>query len=506
MLEEIVLVASGLIVGGVAGFLYNKKQSENSLDSAEQKAKKLLEEAKNKSQSIIFDAQEKSVKVLNDAKNEILEEKKSLKLEKENFQKREAVFDEKLLSLEDRQSKLISEKENLEKEKIKINEIISEQSKKLQEIASLTKEQARESLMKIIETEFAPDIEKKIREVQKLGVEDYEKEAKKILMLAMQRFSIPLSNDITTTNVQIPNDEMKGRIIGKEGRNIKIFEQITGVELIVDDTPGVITISSFNPIRRHIAKKTLDMLIADGRIQPARIEEFVERSKEELALDIKKAGEEAVAEVGVGGLDSKLVQILGRLKYRTSYGQNILNHSIEVAIISGIIAAEVGADVAVAKKGGLLHDIGKAVDFEVQGTHPEIGRNIGIKFGLPESVIAPIAYHHDDIPQTIEASIVKIADAISGSRPGSRKDSVENYIQRLNDLEDIATRNEHIQKAYAISAGRELRIFANSDLLSDLESLNLAKKIAHDVENELKYPGEIKVTMIREKRIVEYAR
>ncbi len=505
MLETILTVA-GLAVGAVLGFLFNKKQSENSLDSAEQKAKKLIEDAKNKSQSIIFEAQEKSVKFLNDAKNEIGEEKKSLKIEKENFQKRESLFDEKLLSLEDKQSKLISEKENLEKERAKITELISEQTKKLQEIAALTKDEAKNLLMKTIESEFAPDISKKIREVQKLGIEDYEQEAKKILMLAMQRFSIPLANDITTTNIQIPNDEMKGRIIGKEGRNIKIFEQITGVELIVDDTPGVITISSFNPIRRHIAKKTLDMLIADGRIQPARIEEFVERSKEELALDIKKAGEEAVGEVGVGGLDPKLVQILGRLKYRTSYGQNILNHSIEVAIISGIIAAEVGADVMVAKKGGLLHDIGKAVDFEVQGTHPEIGRNIAIKFGLPESIIAPIAYHHDDIPGTLEAIIVKIADAISGARPGSRKDSVENYIQRLNDLENIATRNEHIQKAYAISAGRELRIFANSDIMSDLDSLTLAKKIANDIENELKYPGEIKITMIREKRIVEYAR
>lgn len=503
---EAILTAIGLAVGAVAGFLYHKKQSETSLDSAEQKAKKLLEDAKAKSQSTLLEAQEKSVKILNDAKNEITEEKKSLKAEKENFQKREAVFDEKLLSLEEKQSKLITEKDNLEKEKLKINELVGAQAKKLEEISQLTKEQAKEILMKSIEKDFAPDIEKKIREVQKLGIEDYEKESKKILMLAMQRYSIPVATDITTTNVQIPNDEMKGRIIGKEGRNIKLFEQITGVEIIVDDTPGVITISSFNPIRRHIAKKSLDMLIADGRIQPARIEEFVERAKGELALDIKKAGEEAVADVGVGGLDPKLVQILGRLKYRTSYGQNILNHSIEVAIISGLIAAEIGADVAVAKKGGLLHDIGKAVDFEVQGTHPEIGKNIAIKFGLPESIIAPIAYHHDDIPPTLETAIVKIADAISGSRPGSRKDSVENYVQRLNDLENIATRNDKIQKAYAISAGRELRIFANSDVMSDLDALQLAKKIANDIENELKYPGEIKVTMIREKRIVEYAK
>ncbi len=333
-----------------------------------------------------------------------------------------------------------------------------------------------------------------------------EKEAKNILMLAMQRFALPVAVDVTTTNVEIPSEEMKGRIIGKEGRNIKIFEQITGVELIIDDTPNIITISCFNPIRRHIAKRALEYLIADGRIQPARIEEFVDRARNELALDIRKAGEEAIAEVGVAGIDPKLISIIGRLKYRTSYGQNVLQHSIEVAIISGLIANEVGADITVAKKGGLLHDIGKAVDYEVQGTHPEIGKNIAQKFNLPESVIIPIATHHDDMPPTLEAVIVKVADQISGARPGSRKDTTENYMQRLEDLEEIATRNEKVQKAYAISAGRELRIFVDSEDSDDLEALNLAKKIALDVENELKYPGEIKITMIREKRIIEYAR
>ncbi|MBP8689413.1 HDIG domain-containing protein, partial [Patescibacteria group bacterium] len=262
----------------------------------------------------------------------------------------------------------------------------------------------------------------------------------------------------------------------------------------------------FNPIRRHIAKRALEYLIADGRIQPARIEEFVDRARNELALDIRKAGEEAIAEVGVAGIDPKLISIIGRLKYRTSYGQNVLQHSIEVAIISGLIANEVGADVTVAKKGGLLHDIGKAVDYEVQGTHPEIGKNIAQKFNLPENVIIPIATHHDDMPPTLEAVIVKVADQISGARPGSRKDTTENYMQRLEDLEEIATRNEKVQKAYAISAGRELRIFVDSEASDDLEALNLAKKIALDVENELKYPGEIKITMIREKRIIEYAR
>ena len=390
--------------------------------------------------------------------------------------------------------------------KKELEEIKVKQLEKLERIANLTKEDAKINVIKLAEEEAKGDVVKRIQEIQKLGYEDMEKESKKILMLAMQRFALPVAVDATTTNVELPNEEMKGRIIGKEGRNIKLFEQVTGVELIVDDTPNIIIISCFNPIRRHIAKRALEYLIADGRIQPARIEEFVERGRNELAIDIKRAGEEAIAEVGIAGIDQKLVSIVGRLKYRTSYGQNVLQHSLEVAIISGLIANEIGADVAVCKKAGLLHDIGKAVDYEVQGTHPEIGKNIALKFNLPENIVIPIATHHDDMPPTLEAVIIKVADQISGARPGSRKDTMENYMQRLGDLEEVATRNPKIQKAYAISAGRELRIFIDSEASDDLEALTLAKKVALDVQNELKYPGEIKITMIREKRIIEYAR
>ncbi len=505
-MNDFLLVVLGLVIGAIVGFFYNKKKTESTLNSATEKAKKLVEEAKARQQSLLLQAQEQSIKIINDAKNEINEEKRMLKVEKEKIEKRESLFDEKLLTLEERQSQISKVEDEIRRKQQELEEIKKQQIERLEKIANLSREQAKEEIIKIAEESAKEDAVKRIKEIQKLGYEDMEKEAKNILMLTMQRFALPVAVDVTTTNVEIPSEEMKGRIIGKEGRNIKIFEQITGVELIIDDTPNIITISCFNPIRRHIAKRALEYLIADGRIQPARIEEFVDRARNELALDIRKAGEEAIAEVGVAGIDPKLISIIGRLKYRTSYGQNVLQHSIEVAIISGLIANEVGADVTVAKKGGLLHDIGKAVDYEVQGTHPEIGKNIAQKFNLPENVIIPIATHHDDMPPTLEAVIVKVADQISGARPGSRKDTTENYMQRLEDLEEIATRNEKVQKAYAISAGRELRIFVDSEASDDLEALNLAKKIALDVENELKYPGEIKITMIREKRIIEYAR
>jgi ribonuclease Y len=299
---------------------------------------------------------------------------------------------------------------------------------------------------------------------------------------------------------------MKGRIIGREGRNIKAIEQLTGVEIIVDDTPNAITVSGFSLIRRHIAKKTLEYLVKDGRIHPSRIEEAVEMAKKEIAVDIKKAGEEALYELGITGFDPKLIQIIGRLKYRTSYGQNALKHSIEVAHLAAMLAKELGADVTLAKKGGLLHDIGKAVDHEIQGSHTEIGRDIAKKFNLPPEIIAPIETHHDDNPATLVSVIVKVADAISSARPGARNDSYENYLQRLEELENIATSFSGIEKAYAIQAGREVRIFVKPEEVNDLESFNLARDIAKKIENELKYPGEIKINVIRETRVTEYAR
>ena len=501
-----VLAILGIIVSFFAGNKYNQKKLERKIKGASDKANKILEEAKTKEKKILLDAQEKSIKIVDDSKSEISEEKKELQAQRKRLEDRESLFDKKLITLEEKRDKIISVKEEIEKQKLEIEKIKEDELKKLEEIAKLTSAQAEEKIISEVEKSISDDAVKKLKLIQEKTSEDMEGEAKKILMLAIQRFSLPIINDVTTTNVQIPNEDMKGRIIGKEGRNIKTFEQLTGVEIVIDDTPDIIQISCFNPIRRHIAKKALDYLISDGRIQPARIEEFIERSRNELANDIKKAGEKALSEVGVIGIDSKLVQILGRLEYRTSYGQNVLQHSVEVAILSGLLANEIGVDPSICKKAGLFHDIGKAVDFEVQGTHPEIGKNIAQKFNLPNVIVNAIAEHHEDFPSTIEGVIVQVADTISGSRPGARKDTLENYVQRLQDLENIALRKDNITKAYAISAGKEIRIFANPENINDLQALKLARDIANDIEEELKYPGEIKVTMIREKKIIEYAK
>lgn len=501
-----VLAIFAIITSFFIGNKYNQKKLERRIKGASDKANKILEEAKEKQKKLLIDAQEKSIKIVEDSKTEISQEKKDLQAQRKRLEERETLFDKKLITLEEKRDNIIAVKEEIEIKKLEIEKIKEDEIKKLEEISKLTTAQAEEKIMKEVEESISDDSIKKIKLIQEKTYEDMEEEAKKILMLAIQRFSLPIINDITTTNVQIPNEDMKGRIIGKEGRNIKTFEQLTGVEIVIDDTPDLIQISCFNPIRRHIAKKALDYLIADGRIQPARIEEFIERSRNELANDIKKAGENALLEVGVVGIDPKLVQILGRLEYRTSYGQNVLQHSIEVGIISGLLANELGVDPFVCRKAGLLHDIGKAVDFEVQGTHPEIGRNIAQKFNLSDTIIKAISEHHENMPSTIEGIIVQVADAISGSRPGARKDTLENYVQRLQDLENIALRKDNISRAYAISAGKEIRVFANPENVNDLQALKLARDIANDIEEELKYPGEIKVTMIREKKIIEYAK
>ncbi|MCX6746033.1 MAG: ribonuclease Y, partial [Candidatus Parcubacteria bacterium] len=335
---------------------------------------------------------------------------------------------------------------------------------------------------------------------------EIDKKAKDIIALAIQRCSISHAQEITTTTVDLPNDEMKGRIIGREGRNIRTIEQLTGVEIVVDDTPMAITISGFSPIRRQVAKRALATLISDGRIHPGRIEEAIETAKREIALEIKKSGEDALFEMGITGIDPKLVQILGRLKFRTSYGHNVLLHSLEVSHLAGLLAEELGADVTVAKKGGLFHDIGKAVDHEVKGGHPEIGYDILKKFNLPEEIAYMCIAHHEDMPKTLEGIIVKVADAISGARPGARKDTYERYLQRLEELENVANAFAGVQKSYAIQAGREIRVFVMPEEIDDLSAAKLAQDIAHKIEEELKYPGEIKVNVIREMRVTEYAR
>ena len=496
-----------LVVGGFfAGFYAQKRRAFLKNQGAEEKADKILSEAKAKQSDLLLKAQEKALGIIDEAKKEEERRRQDIRGLQIRLEKRENAFSQKLLELQEKQQSLYDKVNKVEEIKNKVREIKEQQLKKLEEVASMTKEEAQEALMKKIAEEVKEDVLVRLNKLQNEATEVLEEKSRSLMAETMQRLVSSYTPEVTTTVVDLPSDEMKGRIIGREGRNIKTIEKLTGTEIIVDDTPNVITISGFSPIRRHIAKRTLDKLILDGRIHPTKIEDAIEESRRELALDIKKAGEAAMFDVGVAGFDPKLVQILGRLKYRTSYGQNALHHSVEVAHLAALLAEELGADVTLAKKGGLLHDIGKAVDHEVKGTHPEIGRDIARKFDLPQEIINPIETHHDDRPNGLIAVIVKVADAISASRPGARNDSYERYLQRLEELEKIATSFTGVDKAYAIQAGREVRIFVAPEQINDIESYNLARDIAKKIEQELKYPGEIKVNVIREMRVTEYAR
>lgn len=488
------------------GHVLSKTLSSKKIGNAELKAEKILNEARSKQKTLEIEAQEKALKIIGEAKKEESQGRQEINQLRNRLEQRETAFSQKLLDLQEKQQKLYDKVNEVQEIKEKIKQIMEEQMAKLEKIANLSQEDAKEILLKNIEEQAAEDLVLRIRKTQEDNNDVLDEKAKDLLAGAMQRLVSSYTTELTTTTVDLPSDEMKGRIIGREGRNIKAIEQMTGVEIIVDDTPNAITISGFSLIRRHIAKKSLDYLIKDGRIHPTKIEEAVENAKKEIAIDIKKAGEEAMYEVGVTGFDPKLVQILGRLKYRTSYGQNTLRHSIEVAHLSAMLAEELGADVTIAKKGGLLHDIGKAVDHEISGTHTEIGRDIAKKFNLSPEIIAPIEMHHEDHTGSLIATIVKVADAISSSRPGARSDSRENYLQRLEELEKIAESFTGIDRSYAIQAGREVRVFVKPDEIDDLKAYNLARDIAKKIEEELKYPGEIKVNVVREMRVIEYAR
>jgi len=498
-----------IIVGGasgIIGYILRKYFGSKSVDSAEKKAGDIITEAKTKQKQILLEANEKAIKIIEDGKQEANERRKEVAHQQQRIEKRETLFDQKLLDLENRQQKLYDKAKQVETLKKQISKVKEEQLAKLEKIAELSVEEAKEILFKNTEEKNKDDLLGRIRKLQNESTEEIERQTREILSTAIQRISHSHAMETTTTIVTLPSDEMKGRIIGREGRNIRAIEKLTGVEIIVDDTPEAILVSGFNPIRRHLAKRTLDKLISDGRIHPGRIENVVEEAKKDLALDIKKAGEDTLYELGITGLDPKLVMLLGRLKYRTSYGQNQLMHAIEVAKLSALLAEELGADVNVCKKGGILHDIGKAVDQEVQGGHPEIGYDILKKFGLSEEVAYLCIAHHEDAPKTLEGIICKVADAISGARPGARKDSYENYIQRLGELESVASNFEGVEKTYAIQAGREIRVFVTPEKIDDYQALKLARDIADKIEQELKYPGEIKVNVIRETRITEYAR
>lgn len=505
----IVEIFIGLAIAAGAfclGYWVRKKKFAMQVGQAEDKAEKIMHEARSKEKDLLLKAQDKALKIIEESKEEEKKRREELNGLQIRLEQRESSFSKRLLELQEKQQELYDRVNKVEEAKEKIRLIKEEQLEKLKTIAGMSKEEAKEVLFKNVEVEIKDDLLVRMGKLEKENDEAVDEKARELIASSMQRIVSSYTPEISTTNVDLPNDEMKGRVIGREGRNIKVIEQLAGVEIIVDDTPNTIVISAFSPIRRHVAKRALDYLIKDGRIHPTKIEEAIDKAKQELALDIKKAGEEAIYELGITGFDPKLVQILGRLKYRTSYGQNALRHSVEVAILSGLLAEELGADVPLAKKAGLLHDIGKAVDHEVQGTHPEIGRDIAKKFNLPEEVIGPIETHHDDHPRGLISVIVKVADAISASRPGVRSDTYERYLQRLEELEGLANSFEGVDKTYALQAGREVRVFVNAEKIDDLGMQNLAREIAKKIEAELKYPGEIKINVIRESRIIEYAR
>lgn len=501
------LLSVASLVSIVIGYYLRLIVSLGQKGSMELDLKKMMLEAKDKEKTIIDEAEKKAEEILKVARVEIKQKEEDNKKTEERLIKK----DELLLS---RQTDIDKEVEEIKKriEEIKAirekTEKIEEEKKaELSKIAKLSPEEAKEEILKTVEKENEEDILVRMKKLEIEGQDRLEEKAKEILTASIQRLSNSVSSDMLTTHVTIPNDEIKGKIIGKEGRNIKAFERCTGVEVIVDDTPGSITISSFDPVRRQIAKTALEKLIADGRIQPAKIEEMVQKSEQEIAKIIKDKGEEAVYETGVLGLDPRIISILGRLHFRTSYGQNVLAHSVEMAHIAGMLAEEIGANVQVAKAGALVHDIGKALDHEVVGTHVEIGRRILQKFGADENIIKAMQAHHEEYPyETLESMIVQSADAISGGRPGARRDSVENYLKRLKDLEAVATSFKGVEKSYALQAGREIRIFVTPSEITDLEAKKMARDIAVKIESELKYPGEIKVTVIRESRTIEFAR
>ncbi len=505
----------GILVGVLVGFLAARllttqkaKQVQQTLEAAEHKAKQRLSEAEKKEQDILLRAKDKAVKILEEARLEEKRVAEELRTERASLTERENEFGKKLLEVDNARQDIEKSKAGLQETQKQIEALKLEETKKLEEVASLTQEAALERMLKLVEEQHEETLISRVRKLEQLETEEIERKAKNIIAISIQRLASSTVAETTTTHVELPNDEMKGRIIGREGRNIKALEFLTGCELIIDDTPGMLTISGFSPIRRQVAKRTLEKLIADGRIHPGRIEEIFEESKRELALDIKKAGEDALFQLGISmaGIDPKLIQILGRLKYRTSYGQNALMHSMEVANLGALIAEELKGNVTVCKKGGLFHDIGKAVDHDMQGSHPELGYQIMKKFGFPEEICYQSISHHEDKPKTLEGVIVKAADAISGARPGARKDSLEFYVKRLEELEATAASFEGVDRVYAIQAGREIRVFVNPKQLDDFAATNLARDIAKKIEASLKYPGEIRVTLIRETRIIEYAR
>ena len=510
----VVIVAAVLIslaIGFTIGMIYRKKIAESKLGNAEEEANRIVSmakvEAENLKKEEIIKAKEEIMANRKELDQEIKERRGEVQKQEARLIQKEENLDRRSENFEKKEQEVEKHIEELENKKQEVNNLYDEQLSKLQQIASLTKEQAREKLLHEIEKDVTSEKAEIIREAAKKAKEEAVKNAKEVLTYAVQKCAADHSQETTVSIVALPSDDMKGRIIGREGRNIKALETLTGVDLIIDDTPEAVVLSGFDPLRREVAKIALEKLLDDGRIHPAKIEETVEKAKQELAETIKEEGERAVLETGVIGLHPDIIKLIGKLKYRTSYGQNVLNHSIEVSNLARIMAEELGLDAKLARRAGLLHDIGKALDHDMEGTHVEIGVEILKKYKENPLVINAVEAHHEDVePQTLEAVLIQAADAISASRPGARRETLEAYIKRLQNLEEIADSFEGVEKSFAVQAGREVRILVKPEKITDDQMTILARDVSKRVEQEMDYPGQIKINVIRETRVVDYAK
>ncbi len=503
----LVLLAVAGLAGIGLGYFLRYLVSLGKRGSVELEIKRRLLDAQEEAKKITETAEKKAKDLIEEARAEAKQKEEETKKTEGRLIKKEELLDKRQTDIDQAAEDLKEKVEEVGQLRLEAEELKGKQEEALKSIARMSEEEARDLLIKDIEKKYEEDLLVRIRKLEIAGTETLEKKAQDILVTSIHRLGNSVSSDVMSSSVDLPSEDVKGKIIGKEGRNIKTFERATGVEVVIDDTPGSIILSSFDPVRRAVAKLALERLIKDGRIQPARIEEEAEKARQDVNNIIKEKGEQAAYDAGVFNLDPRVISILGRLHFRTSYGQNVLAHSVEMAHLAGMLAEELGADVAIAKAGALVHDIGKAVDHEIQGTHVEIGRRILQKFGADENIVKAMQAHHEEYPyETIESVIVQVADAVSGSRPGARRDTVENYLKRLADLENIANSFPGIEKSYAIQAGREIRIFVRPEDITDLDAKELARDIALKIEQELKYPGEIKVNVIRETRVIEYAR
>lgn len=507
MIENILVAVGGVVFGGAVGTIAWRVMGTKKSVNAQLEVDRILAEAETKSREILLSAKDEALKEKEKIKGDFKEKEEYLAKTEMTLRKRELSIDTRFEELDKNQKELVVKEKQIEEIKQTLRDLRKKQEESLERIAKMTKDDAKKVLLDLAEREGKDELVKKLKEVDDYVKDNVDEKVKRIMVTAMQRLAAETASETTISAIQLPSEEMKGRVIGKEGRNIQTFEKVTGVDLIIDDTPETVVVSTFDPIRKQVARVTLQELVSDGRINPTRIEEAFEKAKKIIAADVKKSGEEACVEVGITGLPLEIMQILGRLKFRTSFGQNQLQHAIEVAQIGALLAEELGIDPSLVKKACLLHDLGKAIDHEVPGSHAVISADICRKFKLPADLIHAIEAHHGDVEaESMEAVLVQVADAISAARPGSRRESFDLYIKRLQELERVANSFPGVEKSYAVQAGREVRIMVIPEEIDDLLAIKMSKDIAQKIEEEVQYPGQVRITVIRETRAIEYAR